>query len=475
MKKLDKITPIEEDFGKWFTDVVVKGKLIDYGPIKGTMFLKPNSFGIWENIQNKLNEIFKNEEIQNVSFPLLIPESLIMKEKEHIEGFAPELLKVSKIGEKELEDPLCIRPTSEMLFGYNFQKNIVSYKDLPIKYNQWCNVIRWEKTTNPFLRNSEFLWQEGHTSHDNEKEAQKLVKKMIEIYASFLEKYLAIPTIMGKKTLRETFAGAVSTYTIEAMMKDGKALQSGTSHYLGQKFAKVMDITFKNVNNLKEFVYQTSWGVSTRLIGAIIMVHGDNRGIIIPPKIAPIQIDIIDFFGSKYPEVKEKTTTIFQSLRKSFRIRKDDSDKSPGFKVSESEIQGTPLRIEVGPRDLKESKVTVVRRDTLVKETILIKDLENKVQELLVDIQQNLLEKAKQRLNQNILTCFSYEELKKNIKNNKFVLVPFAGQQKEEQQIQNETTATARCLPFEKTLDKEHPCIITKKPTKNLVLFAKAY
>ena len=475
MRKLDDITPIEEDFGRWFEDVVTKGNLIDYGPVKGTMFFKPVSYGIWENIQKELNKIFKKIDIQNVYLPLLIPKSFIEKEKEHIKGFAPELATITKVGNKELAEEIVIRPTSEMLFGEMFKREINSYNDLPKTYNQWANVIRWEKNTNPFLRNTEFLWQEGHTAHAHAMEARKMTKKMIKIYAKFLNDYLAIPVVIGRKTSKEKFAGAISTYTVEAMMKDGKALQSGTSHYLGQNFSKSMDIKFNTKDNKKSLIYQTSWGVSTRLIGAIIMTHGDNRGVIIPPKIAPYQIDILELFGNKNPIVHTEAMKLKKILCRKFSVRLDSSNKGPGFKSAHSEIQGTPLRIEVGPRDLEKGEVTLIRRDTLEKIQVQISDVKNKVAKLLQLIQDNLLKMAKDRLNNNIQRADTYEEMKDLLNNKKFVLVPFAGGDAEENKIKKETFATTRCIPFSHKLPELKPCIITGKKTRRLVMFAKAY
>ena len=475
MRELDKITPWEEDFAKWYTDVVKQGNLMTYGNLKGSMIFKPISYGIWENIQLILNKKFKSIGIQNVYLPLLIPSSFIEKEKEHVKGFAPELATVTRVGDKELEDPLVIRPTSEVLFGQLFSSEVRSYKNLPILFNQWANVLRWEKTTNPFLRNREFLWQEGHTVHDNPLEARKLTRKMIKLYAKFLENYLAIPVIIGKKTPREKFAGAISTYTVEAMMKDGKALQAGTSHYLGQNFAKAFDISFTNKNNEDEFAYQTSWGVSTRLIGAIIMSHGDNRGVILPPKIAPNQIDILELFGDNNPNVKKVANDLYKDLSRKYRVRLDDTDKGPGFKSGKSEIEGTPLRIEIGPRDLENNLVTLVRRDTLEKEQVSIKNVKSKVKNILIDIQDSLLSSAKDRLKNNLINAENYVELKEGIENKKFVLAPFAGTSKEEKRVKEHIGATTRCIPFKYKLKTSKKCVVTGRETNRLVLFAKAY
>ncbi len=362
-----------------------------------------------------------------------------------------------------------------MLFSQLFGHEIHSYHDLPLIYNQWVNVLRGEKKTNPFLRTSEFLWQEGHSAHQNAQEARKLTRKMIRNYARFLAKFLAIPTLVGKKTPREKFAGAVTTYSLEAMMKDGKALQSATSHYLGQNFAKTYAIKFKNQN--QEFVhpYQTSWGMSTRLIGAVIMAHGDNRGIIMPPQVATYQIDLITLFADKDPQVLLTARKLLQKLSKRWRVRLDASPKSPGFKAAESEIQGVPLRIEIGPREISAGQVVIVRRDTLDKTNCSLENLPATIKDLLALIQQNLFEKAEQRLRQNTVRVDTYESLKKGVQDNRFVLVPFAGTDQDEQLIQDETGATARCIPFDYKLTKSLKCIITGRLTRRLVLFAKAY
>ncbi|AKF41325.1 prolyl-tRNA synthetase [Mycoplasmopsis canis UFG4] len=478
-KELDKITPMEVDFAKWYTDVVKNGNLIAYGPTKGSLIFKPNSYGIWEMIQKELNSIFKSKGIQNVYMPLLIPESLFALEKEHIAGFNPELATVTHVGNKELSEKLYIRPTSEVLFADLFKKSINSYNDLPMIYNQWANVLRWEKTTNPFLRSREFLWQEGHTSHSDPTEARRFTREMINTYAKFLKNFLAIPTIVGRKTPREKFAGACSTYTIEAMMKDGKALQSGTSHYLAQNFSKPYEIKFKNKENKEDFVYQTSWGVTTRLIGALIMTHGDNRGIIIPPRIAPTQVDILELFANKDEKVSKVAKKLFIDLGRKFRVNLDSSEKNPGFKASNSEIQGVPLRIEIGPRDLQENKVTIVRRDTLEKELVDLKDVKDRVGILLEDIHNNLYESAKERLKNRTVSVNDYDDFKKEIEKSNFVVAPFCCSDEAEERIKEETGATARCIPIKDLFKPENQesCIIPecKNGTKRYVVFAKAY
>lgn len=480
MRLIKKITPIEEDFAQWYIDVIKNGNLIEYGSLKGTIIFKPNSYGIWENVKNKFDSILKKENIDNVYLPLLIPKSLISKEKDHINGFAPELATITKVGDKDLNEDIYIRPTSEVLFAQLFKSEINSYNDLPKKYNQWANVVRWEKTTKPFLRTSEFLWQEGHTSHSSFEEAFNFSKKMIKIYKKFFKDYLAIDVILGKKTEKEKFAGASITWTIEAMMKDGRSLQSATSHFLDQNFSKMFDVCFKNENNELINVFQTSWGLSTRIIGAIIMSHGDNRGIIIPPKIAPIQVDIIEILANKDERVKKISKLINTKLKKiKLKTRIYDSDKSAGFKASQSEIEGVPIRIEIGPRDLDSNNVLIVRRDTLEKKLVNINDVHIQTKKMLLYIHKNLLKNSTKRLFDNIVYCSNYEEFKNLIKQNKFVVVPMIPNSTDyEDKIKEETQATARCVinnNIKNVLPKEDKCIISKKVTKNFILFAKAY
>lgn len=477
MKLLKQITPIEQNFSKWYIDVVTNGNLISYGPVKGTIMFKPNAYGIWENIQFEFNKIIKNQGTQNVYLPMLIPASLINKEKDHVSGFAPELATITKVGNKQLNEDIYIRPTSEVLFAELFKDSINSYNDLPLNYNQWANVLRWEKTTNPFLRTSEFLWQEGHTAHSNEKEALEKTHQMIQTYKQFAKDFLALPVIVGQKTEKEKFAGAISTFTIEAMMKDGKALQSATSHYLGQNFSKMFNVQFKNKENEFENIYQTSWGLSTRLIGAIIMAHGDNRGIIIPPKIAPIKVDIIEIMANKNPKISEVAKQIQDLLEtNNISTRLDKSSKSPGFKASQSEIEGVPIRIEVGPRDLENNEVQIVRRDLLEKENYKIDNVLEVVKTKLEQIQNNLFDSAQKRLQDNIVYTNDYEEFKNYIKDQRFVLIPITDDQKWEDKIKEETTATSRCIPLELELPKSiDKCIFTKQETKRFVLFAKSY
>ncbi|WP_330463373.1 proline--tRNA ligase [Metamycoplasma gateae] len=477
MKKLEKITTQEENFAKWYTDVIKNGDLMAYGSSKGSIIFKPLSFGIWDNIRLILDKKFKEIGVQNVNLPLLIPENLLNKEKNHISGFNPELATVTEVGGKKLSEKFYIRPTSEVLFGDFFKNEIESYNDLPLIYNQWVNVLRWEKTTNPFLRTREFLWQEGHTVHADANEAEALTKKMLDVYTDFVEQYLAIPVVKGQKTEHEKFAGAEYTFTIEAMMKDGKALQSGTSHYLGQNFTKAFDITFKNKENKLENAYGTSWGVSTRLLGALIMTHGDDRGIIIPPRIASTKVDIIELFASKDERVSKVSKEIFQSLiNLGIDAKIDKSDKSAGFKAANSEIHGTPLRIEIGPRDLNNNKVIIVRRDTLEKIYVDLNEVSQTILKLLEDIQSNLLKEARKRLNHNIKIANNYEEFKKLIENGNWVITKFAGSAEDEIKIKEETGASTRCIPFNTNIDiKNKNCFYTNKETERIVIFAKAY
>ncbi|MCC3160899.1 MAG: proline--tRNA ligase [Mollicutes bacterium PWAP] len=473
-KEIDKITPYEKDFSKWYVDVIKQGNLIEYGPTKGSIIFKPNSFGIWEMIKQEFNKQFKKLNIENVYLPLLIPISYIEKEKKHIEGFAPELATVTHVGDKSLVENLVIRPTSETLFGELFQKIIRSHNDLPIIYNQWANVIRWEKTVTPFLRNSEFLWQEGHTAHSSLEEALEFSKKMINVYANFLRDYLAIEPLVGVKTENEKFAGADRTYTIEALMKDGRALQCGTSHFLGTNFSKSFNISFRNKQNKNELVFQTSWGVSTRLIGGLIMSHGDNRGIIIPPKIAPYQVSILELFSKKDERVKLISLKLKKDLEKLYiRTKIDSSNKTAGFKAANSEITGIPLRIEVGPRDLKNNEVTIVRRDNLEKININIKDVPSKVKLFLNDIQNNLYEKSKKKLSKNTLIGKTYEDMIVAIKNKNLIIMPFDGTAEDEENIKKSTGITTRCI-IENKKDEAN-CFITEKKTTRWVVFGKAY
>lgn len=474
-KLVEQITSMNEDFAQWYTDVVKKAQLMDYSAVKGFMIFKPNGYAIWENIQKNMDKIFKENGVENVYMPLLIPESLLEKEKDHVEGFAPEVTWVTKGGENELTEKLCIRPTSETLFCDLYSKIVSSYRDLPKIYNQWCSVVRWEKTTRPFLRSSEFLWQEGHTVHATEEEAEERTKLMLNIYADFCEKYLAIPMIKGQKTDKEKFAGAKSTYTIEALMHDGKALQSGTSHNFGDGFAKAFDIQYSDKNNKLQYVHETSWGISTRLIGAIIMVHGDDSGLVLPPRIAPTQVMVVPIQQTK-DGIKEEATKILKILKDSdIRAKIDLTDKSPGYKFAEAEIQGIPLRIEIGPKDLEKNQCVFVRRDTREKTIVKLSEMESTAKNLLKKIQDDMFIKAKKHLEAHINDAKTYDEFKEILETNPgFIRAMWCGNVECENKIKEETGATSRCIPF----DEEHisdKCICCGKEAKHMVFWGKAY
>ncbi|MFA7055857.1 MAG: proline--tRNA ligase, partial [Acholeplasmataceae bacterium] len=393
-KMVESITSRDQDFAQWYTDLCLKAELMDYSDVKGFIIYRPYGYAIWENIQNHLDHQLKETNHQNVYMPLVIPESLFQKEKDHVEGFAPETAMITTTGVEELAERLIIRPTSETLFCTHYQKIVNSYRDLPKLYNQWCSVVRWEKTTRPFLRGKEFLWQEGHTVHASEAEARKETLDILEIYRLLGKDLLAIPFITGKKTEKEKFAGAVDTYSIEALMHDGQALQSGTTHYFGQDFAKAFDIKFQDENNQQQFAYQTSWGVSTRLIGAVIMVHGDDEGLVLPPYVAPIQVVIIPIQGQK-EIVKEASNSLYQAIKKmGLRVTLDDSNKSPGWKFSEYEMKGVPVRIELGPRDLEHNQVTLVTRHNREKITLNLDEVTDKLPSILKDMHDTMYEKA---------------------------------------------------------------------------------
>ena len=474
-KLVKEITPMSEDFAQWYTDVVKKAELIEYSKIKGCMIIRPNGYAIWENIQRALDAMFKETGVENVYMPMFIPESLLQKEKDHVEGFAPEVAWVTHGGNEKLEERLCVRPTSETLFCDFYSKIVHSYRDLPKLYNQWCSVVRWEKTTRPFLRSAEFLWQEGHTAHATAEEAVKRTEQMLNVYADFVEKYLAIPVVKGRKTDKEKFAGAEATYTIEALMHDGKALQSATSHYFGDGFARAFDIQYTDKDNKLAYVHQTSWGLSTRIIGAIIMVHGDDSGLVLPPRIAPTQITVVPIAQHK-EGVSEKAEEIRQRLAKAgFAVKCDLSEKSPGWKFSEQEIKGIPLRIEIGPKDIEKGIVTAVRRDTREKTEIPFEKLEETVGALLEKMQDDMLEKAKKFLASHISEARTYEEFKENVATKPgFVKMMWCGDEACEKKVKEDTTATSRCMPF-----GEEPigdvCPVCGKPAKALVYWGKAY
>ena len=469
------LTKMEDDFAKWYTDIILKAELVDYAPVKGFMVMRPYGYGIWENIQKILDKKFKELGHKNCYFPLLIPESMLNKEKEHVEGFAPEVAWVTHGGEKELEERLCIRPTSETIICTMYSKWLNSYRDLPFKYNQWANVVRWEKTTRPFLRTAEFLWQEGHTIHATAQEAMEETLTMHKVYADFLRDYLAIPVIMGKKSEKEKFAGAESTYTIEAMMHDGKALQSGTSHYFGNHFAKAFDIKFQNKEGKLEYAYQTSWGMTTRVIGGIIMVHGDDRGLKMPPKIAPIQVVIVPIAQQK-EGVLQKAEELKKTLGNRFSVELDDRvSVTPGFKFNYWELRGVPVRIEIGPKDIEKNECIIFRRDTLEKETISLDNLEAKVEKLMEDIQNNMYKMAEDNFKKRTFVAHDFEEYKKLFSEREgFAKIMWCGNVECEDKIKEENSTTIRCIPFEE--DKfQDVCTICGKKAKHMVYTARQY
>lgn len=471
---VEKITAMEEDFAKWYTDVVKQAELVEYGPVRGTMIIRPYGFAIWELLQKELDRQIKETGHSNVSFPLFMPESLLQREKDHVEGFAPEVAWVTHGGDNELTERLVVRPTSEALFCEYYSKNIHSYRDLPKLYNQWCNVVRWEKTTRPFLRSLEFLWQEGHTAHATYEEAAEEAQRMLDVYTDVMENFLAIPVIRGRKTEREKFAGAEYTLTIESLMHDGKALQSGTSHHFGDGFAKAFDITYLDENGETKYVHQTSWGVSTRLMGAIIMVHGDNRGLVLPPKVAPIQAMIIPIAQHK-EGVLDKANELLNELKDQVRVQIDDSDKTPGWKFNEWEMKGVPVRIEIGPKDIEKEQVVFARRDTGEKIFVPISEVKERLVELLDDIQQNLYNKALKHREERTSVATNYEEFKRVLEENPgFIKAMWCGDDACEEKIKEETQATSRCIPFEQE-QVATTCVCCGKEAKSLVIWAKAY
>lgn len=474
-KLVEEITSMSEDFAKWYTDVVTKAALMRYSSVKGCMMILPNGYAIWENIQKNLDAMFKATGVENVYMPLFIPESLLNKEKDHVEGFAPEVAWVTQGGAEKLEERLCVRPTSETLFCELYSNIVHSYRDLPKVYNQWCSVVRWEKTTRPFLRSAEFLWQEGHTAHATAEEAEERTVLMLNVYADFCEKYLAIPVVKGQKTDKEKFAGAHSTYTIEALMHDGKALQSGTSHNFGDGFARAFGIQYTAKDNSLQYVHQTSWGLSTRVIGALIMVHGDDSGLVLPPRIAPVQVMVIPVAQHK-EGVLEKAGEVADTLAKAgFSVRLDDSDKSPGWKFSEQEMKGIPFRVEIGPKDIEAGKVVVVRRDTREKIEVGFDELAEKMPEIAETMQNDMFERAKAHLEAHTYEAVTYDEFKDTIENKPgFVKAMWCGEEACELKIKEDTTATSRCMPF-KQEEISDRCICCGKPAVKMVYWGKAY
>lgn len=476
-KKVEAITPRDVDFARWYTDVISKTEMVDYAPVKGFMVIRPYGYAIWENIKNAYDRRFKETGHQNMYFPLLIPESLLQKEADHVEGFAPEVAWVTEGGGKKLNERLAIRPTSETIICSMYAKWLHSYRQLPFKYNQWCNVVRWEKTTRPFLRTSEFLWQEGHTLHETAEEAQEETMQMLSIYREVAENYMAIPMVVGQKSEKEKFAGASATYTMEALMHDGQALQAGTSHNLGQHFTKAFDITYLNRENKQAYPYHTSWGISTRLIGGLIMVHGDDNGLVLPPKIAPIQLVIIPVAAHK-PGVLDKAYEIKKELEATFKVELDDSDNSPGWKFNQWEMKGVPIRLEIGPRDIEAGQCVLARRDTGDKVSVPLEGLTDRVKDLLAEIQQNLYDKALKAREEKTSIARNMDEFKQNLKENPgFIKANWCGDRACEDKIHDETGATLRCIPFddEQEVIGDGTCVCCGKHADKMAYFARAY
>lgn len=473
-KMVEEITSMEEDFAKWYTDIVKKAELMDYSSVRGCMIIEPYGYAIWENIQKILDSEFKKLGHENVSMPMFIPESLLQKEKDHVEGFAPEVAWVTHGGNEKLQERLCVRPTSETLFCDHYANVIHSWRDLPKLYNQWCSVVRWEKTTRPFLRSVEFLWQEGHTMHETEEEAKRETEQMLNVYANFCENDLAIPVIKGKKTDKEKFAGAVSTYTIEAMMHDGKALQSGTSHFFGDGFSRAFDIKFQDRNNKQSYPFQTSWGASTRLIGGIIMTHGDDNGLVLPPAVAPIQVIIVPVAMHK-EGVLEKTREIETRLKKICRVKVDDSDQSPGWKFAQYEMKGVPLRLEIGPKDIEKNQCVLVRRDNREKIFVSLDNIEEEIPKALELVRQGMYDKAYKRREKMTYIAKNLDELK-NIADTKpgFIKAMWCGSQECEEKLKEISGVSSRCIPFE----QEHlsdECVCCGKKADKMLYWGKSY
>lgn len=473
-KMVEAITSMDVDFAQWYTDVVKKAELASYSGVRGCMIVRPYGTALWENIQKDLDSRFKALGHENIMMPLFIPESLLQKEKDHVEGFAPEVAWVTHGGDEELTERLCVRPTSETVFCDHYADIIHSWRDLPKLYNQWCSVVRWEKTTRPFLRTMEFYWQEGHTMHETAEEAMEETERMLNVYADFCRDSLAIPVIKGRKTDKEKFAGAQATYTIEAMMHDGKALQSGTSHYFGDGFARAFGIQFSDRENKLQYPHQTSWGMSTRIIGAIIMTHGDDNGLVLPPAVAPVQVVILPIAQHK-PGVLEKAAQLKERLAKFVRVKVDDSDNSAGWKFAEYEMKGVPLRLEIGPRDMEQNQCVLVRRDNREKTVVSLDELETRIPQLLQAVHDGLYQKALQRRESMTYTAHTFEEMK-DIADNKPGLIKamWCGDESCENRLKEEAGVTSRCMPFE----QEHvgdTCVCCGKPAKTMVYWGKAY
>ena len=491
-KELKDLTKKAENYSQWYNDLVIKADLAEQSPVRGCMVIKPYGFAIWEKMKEQLDKMFKATGVQNAYFPLLIPKSFLSREAEHVKGFAKECavvthyrLKAAEDGNSvvvdsaaKLDEELIIRPTSETIIWNTYKGWIHSWRDLPIMCNQWCNVMRWEMRTRPFLRTSEFLWQEGHTAHATREEAEVEAKKMLEVYAEFAEKWMGVPVLQGVKSETERFAGALDTYTIEAMMQDGKALQSGTSHFLGQNFAKSFDVTFLNKENKPEYVWATSWGVSTRLMGALIMTHSDDNGLVLPPKLAPIQVVIIPIYKGEdqHAAITEKLQPVIDKLQAlGITVKYDDSDnKRPGFKFADYELKGVPVRLVMGGRDLESNTIEIMRRDTLEKESVSFDGIVERIEKLLEDIQQNIFEKARKFRDDRVYVCEDYEEFKARVKEGGFFLCHWDGTEETEAQIKEETQATIRCVPFayEQTPGVD---MVSGKPAKYRVIIARSY
>ena len=470
---VESITDMEVDFAQWYTDIVKKAELADYSGIKGCMVIRPAGYAIWENIQKELDRRFKETGVENCYLPMFIPEGLLNKEKDHVAGFAPEVAWVTHGGSEPLQERMCVRPTSETLFCDLYAHIVQSYRDLPKVYNQWCSVVRWEKTTRPFLRSMEFLWQEGHTAHATAKEAEERTIQMLNIYAKFCEEFLAIPMICGRKTDKEKFAGAEATYTIEALMHDGKALQSGTSHNFGDGFAKAFNIQYTDKENKLQYVHQTSWGVSTRLIGAVIMVHGDNSGLVLPPLLAPVQVAIIPI-QQKKEGVLTKAYELKEKLS-SFRVKVDDSDKSPGFKFAEQEMRGIPFRVEIGPKDIANNQAVIVRRDTREKIVVSLDELEETIAKLIPLMQKEMLARARAHRDAHTYSAVTMQQLKETAETKPgFIKAMWCGDVACEEKIKEEAGLSSRCMPFaNETLSET--CVCCGKKAKALVYWGKAY
>ena len=474
-KLVEQITSMEDDFAQWYTDIVKKADLIDYSSVKGCMIIRPYGYAIWENIQKILDARFKETGVENVYMPMFIPESLLNKEKDHVEGFAPEVAWVTHGGNERLAEKLCVRPTSETLFCEHYANIINSYRDLPKLYNQWCSVVRWEKTTRPFLRSREFLWQEGHTMHRTAEEAEERTRQMLEVYADFFEKDLGMPVLRGRKTDKEKFAGAEATYTVEALMHDGKALQGGTSHNFGDGFARAFDIQYLDKDNQRKYCHQTSWGVSTRIIGGIIMTHGDDRGLVLPPAVAPIQVVLVPVQLHK-KGVREAAEALRDRLSKVARVKMDDSDQSPGWKFAEYEMKGVPVRIEIGPRDLEKNQCVLVRRDGTEKMFVSLDEIETVVTEQLEALTLALYEKAAKNRSDKTYTATELDEFVKIASEKSgYIRAMWCGELECELKLKEVADVSSRCMPFGDTERVSETCVCCGKKAKSLVYWGKAY